>query len=217
MALEPVGHQLHAHDVGAPIGAQVVEALARLARLDGDQGRIPLADRMRFGLLEGGEAFSEILKLLFHLALIESERRNRHGNRVVAVKLVLGLQRYAQGELEGFPALDGLVENGLRRKRGAQIALVDGIGNQMIDGQLLGNSVEILDAHLLFRCLRGHLARLQADSHPCAKGVMSHAERLRDLGGRRERVKLDTAVIKLLLGNLHDSPSLKHRNTLALL
>ena len=204
--LELIGHKAHAQDVGAPVGAQVIQALAALGDLEGDLRGAGSVERLGIALLVGGEALSELLDLLIDQRIVEIQRRDGDGHGLVAGKLVIGLGSHLHLELEDLAALDGLVDDGRRRERRAQVALVHGERHEVVDSHLLGNGVQVLDAELLLGCLDRRLALWNFHAHARAERIMRHIERLGHLGGCSGGGELDEAVLDLLLGNLHGIP-----------
>ncbi len=203
IALELLRHQLHAHDVSAAVGAKVVQTLACLACLDGDQRCIVLADRVRFVTLEGGEAFRQVFQLGVHRAFVESKRLDGDGDGLVRVKLVSGFGNHLQGELERVAALNGFAELSFGRIRRAQVALVHRERHQVVDGHLLANRIKILHAERFLSSRLGCLAGFDLDAHLRAERIARHVERLGNLRRRGDGIELDAAVLELLLGYLH--------------
>ena len=154
-----------------------------------------------------GDVLSVVLCRLVHVALdlvfAHLERLHRDGNRLIGRELVVGLREHHDGERELTVAGDGAIVLGLRRVRGREVLLVDGIRDKTLDRLLLHDGVEVLDAHLLLGDLSDRLVLFRAQAHLLSEldvGVLQH---LVHLNGRCDAFETQLAVIELSLSNLH--------------
>ena len=201
--VEAVGHVTGARGVGAALGGQARHRLAVLGALELHLHAVALRNRMRVVSDVLGVVLGRLVHMALNLVLAHLERLHRDGNRLIGRELVVGLREHHDGERELAVASDSAIVLGLRRVRGREVLLVDGIRDKTLDRLLLHDGVEVLDAHLLLGDLSDRLVLFRAQAHLLSEldvGVLQH---LVHLNGRCDAFEAQLAVIELSLSNLH--------------